>query len=84
MRVGIPTEIKNNENRVAITVPGVFFDVNPGKRRSNARYQHFVRLSFGPEMAQLERGLDGLARLVAKQGSAAPHANGRAKVGAMR
>jgi len=24
MRVGIPTEIKNNENRVAITVPGVF------------------------------------------------------------
>ncbi|MCB0079095.1 MAG: pyridoxal phosphate-dependent aminotransferase [Anaerolineales bacterium] len=67
-----------------ITVPGVFFDVNPGKRRSNARYQHFVRLSFGPEMAQLERGLDGLARLVAKQGSAAPHANGRAKVGAMR
>ncbi len=48
-----------------ITVPGVFFDVNPGKRRSNMRYEHYARISFGPEMAVLERGLDALARVVA-------------------
>lgn len=47
-----------------ITVPGVFFDVNPGKRRSNMRYDNYARISFGPEMGVLERGLDGLARLI--------------------
>lgn len=43
-----------------ITVPGVFFDVNPGKRRPKARFQHYCRISFGPEMASLERGMDAL------------------------
>jgi aspartate/methionine/tyrosine aminotransferase len=47
-----------------ITVPGVFFDVNPGKRRPKARYQHYCRISFGPEMASLERGMDGLAAMI--------------------
>jgi aspartate/methionine/tyrosine aminotransferase len=47
-----------------ITVPGVFFDVNPGRRRAHARYQTYVRFSFGPEMSQIERGLDGIERLI--------------------
>lgn len=47
-----------------ITVPGVFFDVNPGRRRPKARYQHYCRISFGPEMAVLERGLDALQRMI--------------------
>jgi hypothetical protein len=47
-----------------ITVPGVFFDVNPGRRRPKARYQHYCRISFGPEMASLERGMDGLAKMI--------------------
>ena len=47
-----------------ITVPGVFFDVNPGRRRQFARYQHYCRISFGPEMSSLERGLDGLERMI--------------------
>lgn len=47
-----------------ITVPGVFFDVNPGKRRPRARYQHYCRISFGPEMAALERGMDALQAMV--------------------
>jgi DNA-binding transcriptional MocR family regulator len=53
------------ERRV-ITVPGVFFDVDPGKRRDHiaSRLSGFVRLSFGPEREQVETGLDRLAELV--------------------
>ena len=47
-----------------ITVPGVFFDVNPGRRRPKARYQHYTRISFGPEMASLERGMDALEKMI--------------------
>ena len=34
-----------------ITVPGEFFDVNPGKRRLGraSRFRDHVRFSFGPE-----------------------------------
>lgn len=49
-----------------ITVPGAFFDVNPERRRSYRRYQHYCRVSFGPEMAALERGLDSLERVIQK------------------
>jgi aspartate/methionine/tyrosine aminotransferase len=47
-----------------ITVPGAFFDVNPERRRSYRRYHHYCRISFGPDMATLERGLDAIGRLV--------------------
>ena len=49
-----------------ITVPGVFFDVNPERRRSIARYGNYTRISFGPEMPALEQGLDALERLIAR------------------
>lgn len=50
-----------------ITVPGIFFDVNPGqRRRANARYQPYSRVSFGPELSTLEQGLDALERVVRK------------------
>ena len=49
-----------------ITVPGIFFDVNPEQRRAQGRYGNYSRISFGPEMAELERGLDALERLIAK------------------
>ena len=49
-----------------ITVPGVFFDVNPDRRRSIARYGNYTRISFGPDMPTLERGFDALARLIAR------------------
>ena len=49
-----------------ITVPGIFFDVNPESRRWYARFQNYSRISFGPEMRKLEIGLDGIERVIAK------------------
>ena len=53
------------EQRV-ITVPGRFFDINPGKRRSGlqSRFDTHVRFSFGPAMETLKQGLDGLERMI--------------------
>ena len=49
-----------------ITVPGVFFDVNPGRRRAGrpSRFRQYVRFSFGPELSTLEAGLKRLARML--------------------
>jgi N-succinyldiaminopimelate aminotransferase len=49
-----------------IVVPGEFFDVNPGKRRSSraSRFRHYVRFSFGPSMATMETALARLEQLV--------------------
>ena len=49
-----------------ITVPGQFFDVNPGQRRSHmaSRMAPYLRLSYGPSMAELKIGLDRLEALV--------------------
>jgi hypothetical protein len=49
-----------------IVVPGVFFDVNPGNRRTHGRYQNYCRISFGPEIEKLELGLDAIARVIKK------------------
>jgi N-succinyldiaminopimelate aminotransferase len=50
-----------------ITVPGEFFDVNPGKRRAGrpSRFRQHVRLSFGPSMPVLERAVGRLESLIA-------------------
>jgi aspartate/methionine/tyrosine aminotransferase len=52
--------------RRIITVPGVFFDVNPGKRRTArvSRFRSHVRFSFGPSAPAVDQGLRGLADLV--------------------
>ena len=46
--------------RKVITVPGEFFDVNPGKRRGGrpSRFRRHLRFSFGPAMARLELALE--------------------------
>lgn len=51
-----------------ITVPGEFFDVNPGQRRPGrlSRFKKHVRFSFGPEAGVVERGLERLARLLGR------------------
>jgi hypothetical protein len=42
-----------------IVVPGIFFDVNPSHRRNlfNSPCHHFVRLSYGPPIEDLDKGL---------------------------
>jgi len=49
-----------------IVVPGVFFDVNPGNRRTHARYKNYCRISFGPEIEKLELGLAAFERVIKK------------------
>ncbi|MCP5097228.1 MAG: pyridoxal phosphate-dependent aminotransferase [Chloroflexi bacterium] len=49
-----------------ITVPGAFFDVNPERRRSYRRYHNYCRISFGPDMQTMVRGLDAFERVIAK------------------
>ncbi|KAK6345286.1 hypothetical protein TWF718_007210 [Orbilia javanica] len=51
-----------------IVVPGIFFDLNPAMRRDlfDSPCHHFVRLSFGPKMDVLKKGLDGIERVVKK------------------
>ncbi|KAL8769803.1 MAG: hypothetical protein Q9194_005343 [Teloschistes cf. exilis] len=70
---GLPAEINDGLNffqkclqQKVIVVPGIFFDLNPAKRRDlfDSPCHHFVRLSYGPKMAHLERGLDGIERIV--------------------
>jgi hypothetical protein len=49
-----------------ICVPGEFFDVNPGKRRSRqaSRFKSYVRFSFGPSLDCLEKACDRLEEIV--------------------
>jgi aspartate/methionine/tyrosine aminotransferase len=52
--------------RQVITVPGEFFDVNPGKRRLGraSRFRDHVRFSFGPEERVIAAALDRLEAMV--------------------
>ena len=54
-------------DRQVICVPGVFFDVNPGRRRAQhlSRFHQYVRLSFGPGQREVENGLLRLENLIA-------------------
>ena len=49
-----------------ITVPGQFFDVNPGKRRGSqsSRFNDYARFSFGPPEAVIESACDRLESLI--------------------
>jgi N-succinyldiaminopimelate aminotransferase len=53
--------------RQVICVPGEFFDVNPGKRRSGrpSRFRSYVRFSFGPEEAAVVEGARRIQAMVA-------------------
>ena len=53
-------------DRNVITVPGEFFDVDPGKRRGSraSRFRRHLRFSFGPPLARLELALDRFRELI--------------------
>lgn len=53
-----------------IVVPGFFFLINP-QNLSNLEdviWYNFVRISFGPELIQLEKGMDGIERILNRFG----------------
>jgi N-succinyldiaminopimelate aminotransferase len=54
--------------RQVICVPGEFFDVNPGKRRSGrpSRFKSYVRFSFGPEEAAVREGIARIQAMVSE------------------
>src|SRR5205085_8371231 len=54
--------------RKVITVPGEFFDVNPGKRRSRraSRFKSYTRFSFGPAQASVDLALGRIEEMVLK------------------
>jgi len=47
-------------------IVGIFFDINPAHRRDlfNSPCHHFVRISFGPPMEDLVKGLDGIEKVL--------------------
>jgi aspartate/methionine/tyrosine aminotransferase len=48
-----------------MTVPGVFFDVNPGRRRKNiSNYKSWIRFSFGSPEDNVNLGLDRLEAMI--------------------
>jgi aspartate/methionine/tyrosine aminotransferase len=49
-----------------ICVPGEFFDINPGKRRSGrpSRFRQYVRFSFGPEEKAIVEGVRRIGEMV--------------------
>lgn len=71
----LPTEINDGLNffqacleEKVIVVPGIFFDLNPSRRRDlfDSPCHHFVRVSYGPRMEVLKMGLDGFERVLKK------------------
>ncbi len=61
-------------DRKVITVPGEFFDVNPGKRRSGrpSRFRSYVRFSFGPEEKVVSEGVARIQEMVRATARPAP------------
>ena len=56
-----------------ICVPGEFFDINPGKRRSGraSRFRSYARFSFGPEEPFVAEGARRIQEMVARARGAA-------------
>lgn len=79
----LPLEINDGLNffqacleEKVIVVPGIFFDLNPSKRRDlfDSPCHHFVRVSYGPKMDILKKGLDGFERVLKKYNAFADRA----------
>jgi aspartate/methionine/tyrosine aminotransferase len=51
-----------------ICVPGEFFDINPGKRRSGrpSRFRQYVRFSYGPEETSVVEGVARIGAMVSR------------------
>jgi aspartate/methionine/tyrosine aminotransferase len=50
-----------------IVIPGEFFDLNFDRQKSKkVKFENYIRLSYGPTMAELERGIEKIATLLRK------------------
>ncbi|SNX84403.1 related to aspartate aminotransferase [Melanopsichium pennsylvanicum] len=51
-----------------ICVAGIAFDINPSMRRNivSSPCEKFIRISYGPSLAEVDRGLDAIERVIAK------------------
>ncbi|KAJ7940225.1 pyridoxal phosphate-dependent transferase [Mycena leptocephala] len=51
-----------------IVIPGIFFDINPAHRRNlfSSPCHHFIRISFGPPLEDLDKGMDAFTRVLKK------------------
>ena len=72
---GLPAGIRDGDaffrralEQKVITVPGAFFDVDPGQRRQGrgrpSRFHQHTRFSFGPEIEKLETALERLRNVI--------------------
>ena len=69
---GLPESLRNADDffvhaldRKVMTVPGRFFDVNPGGQRTeSSRFAQWMRFSFGPPEDNVRLGLDRLTEMV--------------------
>ena len=57
-------------DKQVITVPGAFFDINPGRRRSGrrSRFERHVRFSFGPPVATRQTAVERMSDAVKSAG----------------
>jgi len=51
-----------------IVIPGIFFEINPSHRRDlfSSPCHHFIRISFGPPLSELDKGLDAIGRVLGR------------------
>jgi aspartate/methionine/tyrosine aminotransferase len=55
-------------DKKVVTVPGEFFDINPGKRRRKraSRFGSYLRFSYGPSLEVLQTACDRFEELIAE------------------
>ncbi|MCB9833986.1 MAG: pyridoxal phosphate-dependent aminotransferase [Planctomycetes bacterium] len=54
--------------RKVLTVPGYYFDVDPGRRRQDTGdFDHWMRFSFGPPIEAVREGLDRLEAMLREE-----------------
>jgi hypothetical protein len=64
-----------------IIIPGIFFDINPAHRRNlfNSPCHTFIRISFGPPLADLDMGAELPLPLFCRRADAVPSRLGRVR-----
>lgn len=69
----LPSEINEDEKFFAeclkekvIVVPGRFFDIRTDSTESDLKFRNYIRLSFGPEIEEIENGMKKILKVISK------------------